>query len=58
MASEGNLPNGTDPTTNKKSKGTSRNTGLIGSKGEENGKERSGSGNDGATQRCPEILNL
>lgn len=50
VASEGNLPNGTDPTTNKKSKGTSRNTGLIGGKGEENGKERSGSGNDGATQ--------
>lgn len=59
VALEGNVPNGKDPGTNKKSKGTSRNTGLIGGKGGENGKEASGSGYDGATQRCTtEILIL
>lgn len=41
VALEGNVPNGKDPGTNKKSKGTSRNTGLIGGKGGENGKEAS-----------------
>ncbi|KAF7135198.1 hypothetical protein RHSIM_Rhsim08G0112800 [Rhododendron simsii] len=50
VALEGNVPSGKDPGANKKSKGTSRNTGLIGGKGGENGKEASGSGYDGATQ--------
>ncbi|XP_058228595.1 G-box-binding factor 1 isoform X2 [Rhododendron vialii] len=50
VALEGNVLNGKDPGTTKKSKGTSRNTGLIGGKGGENGKEASGSGYDGATQ--------
>lgn len=49
--SNGKHSDGKDSVSAKKSKGTSRNTGIAGGKSGESGKATSGSGNDGASQR-------
>lgn len=49
---EGKGPDGKERASTKKPKGTAGNAGLAGGKVVESGKATSGSGNDGASQRC------
>lgn len=49
---EGKSTDGKDRASAKKSKINSGSTGLAGAKAGESGKATSGSGNDGASQRC------
>lgn len=52
---EGKGPDGKERASTKKPKGTAGTAGLAGGKVVESGKATSGSGNDGASQRCADL---